>query len=53
MPVTSGIKCAYCEKSMQSDYQMNIHLKEHKQEIKSAKTFNRLEAKRIEKNQNG
>jgi len=41
MPITRGIKCAYCgDMSSQSDYQMEIHLKQHTDEIDEARELN-------------
>jgi len=53
MPVTRGLQCAYCNIMVQSDYQMDIHLKEHKQEIKDNKEFIAKETERLYKKKNG
>jgi len=33
MPITAGIKCAYCNAMLENDFVMEIHLKGHKKII--------------------
>jgi len=49
MAITRGIICGYCgDNSSQSDYQMEIHLRNyHKEEINTAKEKNNAERERI------
>ena len=50
MPILRGIQCAYCQELLQSEYQMQIHLKTHKDEISKDRKLVKEETRRIRYN---
>lgn len=52
MPITAGIKCAYCNNMLQSDYQMEIHLKTHSDEIEKGDIIRNAEFSKVKRKHN-